>query len=62
MVKTIEEKDPHAYGKDLRMVIQILTARFGRLPTENEVYRTVWGTPEDREWIWENKGLPENQR
>ena len=62
MAETTEEKDPRAYGKDLEKVIQILAKHFGRIPTENEVYRTIWGNPHDREWIWNNKGLPENQR
>lgn len=62
MAEETEEKDPRAYGKDLEKVIQILTKHFGRIPTDKEVYRTVWGSPQTRQWIWDNKGLPENQR
>ena len=57
-----EEKDPRAYGKGLEQVILQLQAHFERLPTDKEVYRFIWGTAHDRLWIWNNKGLPENQR
>ena len=57
-----EEKNPRAYGESLEQVILGLAARFERLPTDKEVYRFVWGTDHDRQWIWTNKGLPENQR
>lgn len=57
-----EENDPRAYGKNLEQVILQLQARFGRLPTDNEVYRYIWGPSHTRQWIWDNHGLPENQR
>lgn len=37
--------------------VLILTKHFGRYPTDIEVYRVVWGTREEREEIWNNKGL-----
>lgn len=48
--------------EDLEKVILHLQARFERLPTENEVYRFIWGGEVLRQKIWENKGLPEHQR
>lgn len=51
-----DDKDP------LEMTILQLQARFGRLPTEKEVYRFIWGSPEERQKIWMNYGLPEGRR
>lgn len=49
-------------GEDMEKVILGLKSRFGRIPTDNEVYRFIWGTKESRERIYANRGLPENQR
>lgn len=48
--------------EDLTKVIEGLQARFGRLPTDNEVYNFVWGTAATRQSIWDCKGLPEGTR
>jgi hypothetical protein len=50
------------YQDGLVEVIAHLNKRFGRLPTENEVYRVLWGSTREREKIWENRGLPEHLR
>lgn len=55
---TEEVYDPNAYRQSLEQVIAGLQKRFGRLPTDQEVYRFVWGDPASRERIWDNKGLP----
>ena len=52
------EYDPTAYQGTLEQVIAGLQARFGRLPTDQEVYRFIWGQPHVRQRIWDNKGLP----
>ncbi len=57
-----ESYDPKAYGHTLEEVILQLNARFGRLPSDNEVYRFIWGGPDVRQRIWDNKGLPEGVR
>lgn len=57
-----ESYDPKAYGHTLEQVILQLQARFGRLPSDNEVYRFVWGGEAVRQRIWDNKGLPEGIR
>lgn len=49
--------DAH-FDKDLEMVILNLQKHFERLPTDREVYRFIFGTPEERERIYENKGMP----
>jgi len=54
-----ESYDPKAYGHSLEQVILQLNARFGRLPSDNEVYRFIWGDENVRQKIWDNKGLPE---
>jgi len=43
------------------MVINSLVERFGRLPTDTEVYRFIWGGPEMRKKIWNDKGLPQTE-
>lgn len=50
------------FSVDLEKVILGLAKRFDRMPTDNEVYRFVWGTPMDRQRIYQHKGLPEDQR
>ena len=41
----------------IQVVIQSLKNRFGRWPTEEEIYVFIMGTKEDRAEIWKNKGL-----
>lgn len=62
--EVVEEEvpDPRAYDNNLEKVILQLNARFGRLPSDNEVYRFIWGGPDTRQRIWDNKGLPEALR
>lgn len=66
MAETNEEAeevyDPNAYRQSLEQVIAGLQKRFGRLPTDQEVYRFVWGDAASRERIWDRKGLPEALR
>jgi hypothetical protein len=54
--------DPRAFSNDLEQVVLQLNSRFGRLPSDNEVYRYIWGGPNVRQRIWDNKGLPEALR
>lgn len=61
-VEDVPEYDPKAYGDSLEQVIRQLQARFGRLPSDNEVYRFIWGDGNARQRIWDNKGLPEALR
>lgn len=59
----LEEKhDPKASSKNLDKIIAQLNDRFGRLPSENEVYRFIRGDANTRQRIWSNKGLPEALR
>lgn len=34
------------------LLIISLQIRLGRMPTENEVILFIWGTPEERDEIW----------
>lgn len=61
-VEQEEAPDPKAYGNNLEQVILHLKDRFGRLPSDNEVYRFIWGGANTRQRIWDNKGLPEALR
>ena len=47
------------WDEDLAMVILNLQKHFGRLPTDREVYRYVFGTAYERERIYEAKGMPD---
>lgn len=40
-----------------KSVIDGLTRRFGRVPTEDEVMSFIFGTKEIRKDIWDKKGL-----
>lgn len=54
-----EEKE--AVPADLDAVVSALAKRFGRIPTEAEVYGFLMGSPEERQSIW-NFGLPQTIR
>lgn len=49
---------PPSLDGDLARTIANLEKHFGRLPTDREVYRFVFGTKEERERIYQEKGMP----
>lgn len=58
-LKAEQKGDSHM--DDINEVVTQLAERFGRLPTEDEVYRFLMGTPFERQAIWDH-GLPETEK
>lgn len=54
-LKAEEKGDSHL--DDINTIVEQMHQRAGRLPTEDEVYRFLMGTPEERQAVWNYLGV-----